>query len=52
MGQGWPVSYDSYDELQIRLIEEKYKYMVISSSYGLSGWVLAKNVEISVQEMG
>ncbi|WP_405158840.1 hypothetical protein [Paenibacillus sp. FSL H8-0283] len=52
MGQGWPVSYDSYDELQIHLIEEKYKYMVISSSYGLSGWVLAKNVEISVQEMG
>lgn len=52
MGQGWPVSYDSYDELQIRLIEEKYKYMVISSSYGLSGWVLAKNVETSVQETG
>ncbi|WP_340027036.1 hypothetical protein MHB71_17065 [Paenibacillus sp. FSL H7-0940] len=51
-GYGWPVSYDSYDELQIRLIEEKYKYMVISSSYGLSGWVLAKNVEITVQETG
>ncbi|MCP1182990.1 hypothetical protein [Paenibacillus sp. 1781tsa1] len=45
-GQGWPVSYESYDELQIRLIKEKYKYMVISSSYGLSGWVLAKSVEI------
>lgn len=51
-GSGWPVNYDSYDELQIRLIEEKYKYMVISSSYGLSGWILAKNVEISVQESG
>ncbi|WP_340016282.1 hypothetical protein [Paenibacillus sp. FSL K6-1318] len=51
-GQGWPVSYDSYDELQNQLIEEKYKYMVISSSYGLSGWILAKNVEISVQETG
>ncbi|WP_411736002.1 hypothetical protein [Paenibacillus sp. M2] len=51
-GQGWPVSYDSDDELHTRLIKEKYKYTVISSSYGLSGWVLAKNVEISVQEMG
>ncbi|MCL6660004.1 hypothetical protein PAEN_08155 [Paenibacillus amylolyticus] len=51
-GYGWPVSYVSYEELQTRLIEEKYKYMVISSSYGLSGWVLAKNVEISVQETG
>ncbi|MNP75125.1 hypothetical protein D3C76_1721280 [compost metagenome] len=52
MGSGWPVNYDSYDELQTRLMEEKYKYMMISSSYGLNGWVLAKSVDISVQETG
>lgn len=26
--------------------------MVISSSYGLNGWVLAKGIDISVQESG
>jgi hypothetical protein len=49
---GWPVNYDSYHELQTQLMEEKYKYMVISSSYELNGWVLAKSVDISVQETG
>lgn len=42
----WPMQYDTIEELKEKLIEEQYAYYVISSSYGLNGWVLAKQYEI------
>lgn len=44
--QGWPITYDTDKELETKLIDGEYLYFVISSSYGLSGWVLAKKVEM------
>ncbi|WP_438350662.1 hypothetical protein ACP8HI_08480 [Paenibacillus sp. FA6] len=46
----WPMEYKTINELEEKLMIEQYKYCVISSSYGLSGWVLAKKYEINVIE--
>jgi len=48
---GWPMDYHSLNELEEKLLKEQYRYFVISSSYGLSGWVLAKEYEIKITEM-
>lgn len=45
-GQGWPITYDTDEELEAKLAEGQYLYFVITSSCGLSGWVLAKKLEI------
>lgn len=45
-GQGWPIMYETDEELETKLIEGEYLYFVITSSYGLSGWVLAKKLEM------
>lgn len=39
----WPLDYNTIEELIKKLSKQQYSYYVISSSYGLSGWVLAKN---------
>ncbi len=44
----WPMCYDNLNELQKSLEEKKYKYFVIESSHGLSGWVLAKEMKIGL----
>lgn len=44
---GWPMDYNTVEELTERLLKEQYVYYVVSSSYGLSGWVLAKKYEIT-----
>ncbi|NSB88670.1 hypothetical protein FHX95_002063 [Clostridium saccharobutylicum] len=36
------------EELTKELLKEKYYYYVILSSYGLEGWILAKNYEVIV----
>ncbi|MCT4542102.1 MAG: hypothetical protein N4A63_01025 [Vallitalea sp.] len=41
----WPMYYNTIEELEERLFKDQYSYYVISSSYGLSGWVIAKNYE-------
>jgi hypothetical protein len=41
----WPMDYNTIKELTGILLKEQFSYYVISSSYGLSGWVLAKNYE-------
>ncbi|MDQ0090334.1 hypothetical protein J2T12_003748 [Paenibacillus anaericanus] len=46
----WPMYYKTINELEEKLMIEQYKYFVISSSYGLSGWVLAKKYEINLIE--
>ena len=43
---GWPTIYENTDELSRRLIKEGYLYYVILSSYGLSGWVVAKQFDV------
>ncbi|MGH1284246.1 hypothetical protein [Bacillus toyonensis] len=45
-GYCWPISYKDIKELEEILIKENYIYYNICSSYGLSGWVLAKKLEI------
>lgn len=39
----WPVDYQSIDELKAFLSYNGYKYIKVMSSYGMSGWVLAKS---------
>lgn len=39
----WPMIYSTEEELKERLLEGQYSYYIISSSYGLNGWVLAKS---------
>lgn len=43
---GWPMDYRAIEELEEWLMKEQYSYYVISASYGLSGWVLARRMEI------
>ena len=42
----WPMSYDTEEELVERLTAGQYCYYVISSSYGLNGWILAKRYDV------
>lgn len=41
----WPIDYDTIEQLSEELQKEQYYYYVISSSYGLNGWILAKKYE-------
>ncbi|MGH0797939.1 hypothetical protein ACQVTT_27940 [Bacillus mycoides] len=43
---GWPTDYEDIKELEETLVKENYIYYNICASYGLSGWVLAKKLEI------
>lgn len=43
---GWPMHYEKIEDLLEHLQNEKYKYYVISASYGLNGWVIAKEYKI------
>ncbi len=45
-GYGWPISYQTEKELIDFLITNRYKYIKITSSYGMFGWVLAKDYQI------
>ncbi|WP_427051615.1 hypothetical protein [Paenibacillus sp. TC-CSREp1] len=44
---GWPINYESIDELTEVLTQEQYKCYIISSSYGFNGWVLAKELNMT-----
>ena len=39
----WPLAYENENDLIEKL--EGYKYYIINSSSGLTGWVLAKSIE-------
>jgi hypothetical protein len=41
----WPMDYDTAEELAEILLKEQYSYYVITSSYGLSGWIVSKKYE-------
>lgn len=38
----WPTCYEEINELKCFLVDNKYKYIRIDSSYGLCGWILAQ----------
>lgn len=42
----WPMSYKKIDELSDKLKSENFSYFILSPSYGLGGWVIAKNLSI------
>lgn len=42
----WPIVYDSEKQLKKYLIDNEYKYIVLDSSYGMCGWVLAQKIEV------
>lgn len=43
---GWPIHYEKPEDLLELLQNEKYNYYVISASYGLNGWVIAKGYKV------
>lgn len=45
-GYCWPIVFDSADQIETVLIKGAYKYITLLSSYGLNGWVLARDMEI------
>lgn len=45
-GYGWPIVYQTEQELLDFLITNEYKYIKINSSYGMEGWILANSYKI------
>lgn len=42
----WPMYYEKRADFLEYLLDETYNYYVISASYGLNGWVVAKEYNI------
>lgn len=42
----WPIDYSTLEELEEYILKGQYSYYHISSSYGLSGWVLSKQYSL------
>lgn len=42
----WPMYYEKREDLLEYILHENYNYYVISASYGLNGWVIAKEYNI------
>ena len=42
----WPVDYENIQELKNFLISKRYKYIKVRCSYGLQGWILAKEFQV------
>ncbi|WP_429950873.1 hypothetical protein [Enterococcus sp. AZ101] len=42
----WPIMYDSLQELEVQIKNSSLHYHVLTSSYGLNGWILAERVDI------
>ena len=47
---GWPIFYKTENELVEFLQTHDYKIFEVASSYGLCGWVLAKQMDIIVNK--
>ncbi|MBT2283614.1 hypothetical protein J7E78_08705 [Paenibacillus polymyxa] len=43
---GWPMHYETIEDLLEYLQNENYNYYVISASYGFNGWIVAKEYDI------
>lgn len=42
----WPIDYQTEQELAAFLNADRYRYIKIDSSYGMSGWILAKSYRL------
>ncbi len=42
----WGIDYDNFQQLNNHLKDNNYRYFKIQSSYGLNGWVLAKELSL------
>jgi hypothetical protein len=47
---GWPISYKTENELIKFLQTNKYKIFEVASSFGLCGWVFAKQMDIVIDK--
>ena len=45
----WPINYTNSEKLKKYLVENKYQYIKINSSYGMYGWIIAKDYTIKLQ---
>jgi len=45
-GDGWPIDYKSFDELKQKLERNDYKIYNFEGSYGIAGWIIAKEMKI------
>lgn len=43
---GWPRHYETVEDLLNYLQKERYNYYVVSASYGLNGWIVAKECRV------
>lgn len=42
----WPIMYNEPNDLVEKILEMDLKYFWLNSSYGMNGWILAKEVSI------
>ncbi|WP_340025654.1 hypothetical protein MHI24_10880 [Paenibacillus sp. FSL K6-1096] len=47
----WPMYYERTEDLLERLLHNNYNYYVIYASYGLNGWVIAKEYSVYRQSI-
>ncbi len=45
-GDGWPIDYKSFDELKHKLEMSDYKIYNVDGSYGIAGWIIAKEMKV------
>ena len=48
----WPIDYQTIDKLKDISLQNEYKYIKIRCSYGLQGWILAKEYQIRKKKKG
>lgn len=48
---GWPMMFESIDDIERKLQEERYKYIILMSSYGMNGWVVSKDFYLITREI-
>lgn len=43
---GWPVIYQTMEELEQKIQKEEVNYYILFSSYGMTGWILAQDITV------
>ena len=49
-GCSWPCFYNTIAELDKKLMNERYRYFLITPSYGFSGWVISKQYNVMTKD--
>ncbi|MDR0298968.1 MAG: hypothetical protein LBI13_02645 [Streptococcaceae bacterium] len=42
----WPIDFDTIQDLKDYLVQNSFKAFIISSSLGLNGWIIAKEMKV------